>query len=321
MEYRKLIAFGKSSFVVSLPKPWINQNKLKKGDLIYIDEINNNLLLQGKRRSEHDNEDSRVIIQVDGKANKRIHRDIIAAYVNNFKTIILQGKEIKDKAPEIQNFVQRLVALEIVEQDSKKIVAKDFLNLKDISIEQIIRKMDIIARSMLSDCKNNFDDDSYASIALRDNDINKFRFLIYRMVWYGLNNPSTFLKNYNVNSIDLFNYWNLSLEIEQLGDCIKRIARHMNETKLSAKSKKVFVELLGDIESNYLDIIKAYFKKDIEMAHKLVNERGPLIKRCDDFFMNNKDAPMIGYLIYNTKGLIVGTSAIARTIYQGMFSI
>ncbi|MBU1111138.1 MAG: hypothetical protein KJ896_00015 [Nanoarchaeota archaeon] len=317
MEYRKLIAFGKSSYVVSLPKPWINQNKLKKGDVIYFDEIDNNLILQSK---QHNGEDSKVIVQVDGKSIKRIQRDIISAYVNNYKTIILQGKEIKDKATEIQNFVQRLVALEIVEQDSKKIIARDFLNLKDISIEQIIRKMDIIARSMLSDCKNTFSDDTYASIALRDNDINKFRFLVYRMVWYGLNNPSTFLKNFNVNSVDLFNYWNLSLDIEQIGDCVKRVSRHMNETKLSTKSKKIYVELLSDIEKNYLEIIKAYFKKDVEMAHNLVEKRGELIKRCDEFFMSNKEAPMIGYLVYNTKGLIVNTSAIARTIYQGMFS-
>ena len=46
MEYRKLISFGKNSYVVSLPKNWVRQNKLKKGDLVYIEENVSNLVLQ-----------------------------------------------------------------------------------------------------------------------------------------------------------------------------------------------------------------------------------------------------------------------------------
>jgi phosphate uptake regulator len=34
VEFRRLIGFGKSSFVVSLPKNWIEKNKLVKGDLV-----------------------------------------------------------------------------------------------------------------------------------------------------------------------------------------------------------------------------------------------------------------------------------------------
>ena len=38
MEFRKLIKFGNSSYVVSLPKKWIIRNRLEKGAVIYIDE-------------------------------------------------------------------------------------------------------------------------------------------------------------------------------------------------------------------------------------------------------------------------------------------
>ena len=37
MEYRKLIRFGKSSLVISLPKGWTEKNKLGKGSLVYLD--------------------------------------------------------------------------------------------------------------------------------------------------------------------------------------------------------------------------------------------------------------------------------------------
>ncbi len=317
MEFRKLISFGKNSFVVSLPKTWIQQNKLKKGDLVYINESENNLNLSAK---QHDNEkEKEVTLFIDGVDSRRIQRDIIGAYINNYKVIRLIGNEISKKAEEIQGFIQKMVALEIVEQDSKKIVAKDFLNLKDISVIQIVKKMDSISRSMLSDCKRMFIDDTYTSIYHRDHDINKFRYLAYRMVWYGLENPSTVYKNFHLTQIDLFNLWWLSLSIEQIGDCIKRVARSMKDTKLSDKSKKVFVKLLEDVETNYLQILRAYYRSNMDVAHEVTGKRGELIKRCDDFLDKNKDIADIGYLVYNIKGLIVNISSIARTIYQGKF--
>ncbi len=50
MEYRKLISFGKSSFVVSLPKSWVTQNKMKKGDLVYFEDSGVNLLINTRKK-------------------------------------------------------------------------------------------------------------------------------------------------------------------------------------------------------------------------------------------------------------------------------
>ncbi|MBS3139253.1 phosphate uptake regulator PhoU, partial [Candidatus Woesearchaeota archaeon] len=177
MEYRKLISFGKSSFVISLPKTWVNGNKLKKGDTVFLDERNADLLLSPKEVNLEE-EQKEITIEVDGKPVRRIQREIITAYVMHYKTIILVGNEIKDKAKDLQEFIQNLVALEIMEQTSRKIVAKDFLNMNDLSTDNIIRKMDIVTRAMLEDCKNMFTDDVYENINHRDNDVNRLRFLM-----------------------------------------------------------------------------------------------------------------------------------------------
>ena len=44
MGYRKLIGFGDSSFVVSLPKDWVNKHGLKKGDGLIVDVDNGQFL-------------------------------------------------------------------------------------------------------------------------------------------------------------------------------------------------------------------------------------------------------------------------------------
>tara|TARA_Y100000034_G_C6890063_1_gene409283 strand:- start:1335 stop:2294 length:960 start_codon:yes stop_codon:yes gene_type:complete len=317
MEYRKLISFGKSSFVVSLPKSWVIQQKLKKGDLIYLQPSKNDLIVQAHPQKRN-GEQLQIVISVDGKNLKRIEREILAAYVNNYKTITLSGSEIKNQAKIIQEFIQKLVALEIVEQDSKKIIAKDFLNLNDISITQIIKKMDVISRSMFSDCKNMFNEDNYDSIFHRDQDINKFRYLVYRIVWHGMKNPTDIFKRYNLNNIDLFNYWWFSFSIEQIGDCIKRIARYMKTTKLSKKSQDDFLDLLNEIEKNYLMVLKGFYSCDFDIAHQISDDRGKLIQQADNFFTENRDALYIGFMVYNTKSLISNINAIAKVIYQRM---
>ena len=45
MEFRKLIAFGKTSFVMSIPKAWVVKNNLKKGDLLSLEEDKDHLII------------------------------------------------------------------------------------------------------------------------------------------------------------------------------------------------------------------------------------------------------------------------------------
>ena len=89
MEYRKLISFGKSSYVVSLPKGWVVQNKLKKGDLIYLEESGPNLILTSHVDSNNIKE-KESIIDVDGKDVRLIDREVSSAYIQNNRLIILK---------------------------------------------------------------------------------------------------------------------------------------------------------------------------------------------------------------------------------------
>ena len=66
MEFRKLIGFGKSSFVVSIPKGWTQRNKLNKGDIVYLHEEENALVLSAKEK-RFVKEPKRITIRTDGK--------------------------------------------------------------------------------------------------------------------------------------------------------------------------------------------------------------------------------------------------------------
>ncbi len=315
MEYRKLISFGKSSFVISLPKTWVNGNKLKKGDTVFLDERNADLLLSPKEISLEE-EQKEITIEVDGKPIRRIQREIITAYITHHKTINLIGEEIKDKAKEIQSFIQNLVALEIMEQTSRRIVAKDFLNMQDLSVENIIRKMDIVTRAMLEDCKESFDHDVQESLYHRDSDVNKLRFLTYRIVWFGLDNPSYAVKRFNLSSINLLHLWWLAFNLEALADCTKRIAKYIKETALDTKNKTELKKMLNRVHEDYVNMMKGYYTKNQEIAHSLLQKKEEVMTWCEEFHTKNKSIPNIGFLVYNIKIFMEHLHNIGRIVYQ-----
>jgi phosphate uptake regulator len=314
MEYRKLISFGKNSFVVSLPKAWVRSNKLKKGDLIYIQEGPANLVL--RPNAAETIEEQEIVINVDGKTKSQIQREIIPAYINNFTSIVLSGSEIKNKAQEIEPVIQNLIALEILEQNSSKIQAKVFLNMKEISVADLIRKMDVIIRSMLTDCANMFVEDTYENINHRDKDVNRLSYLIFRSVNFGFINQAFYLKKFNLSAAQLLKTHLLTYHLEAIADDVRRVARYMQKAKFDKKTQDRFNLLLARVRENYLGTLKGYYANDWDMAHKIAATKRPLIEDIEQFFMDNRDKEWSGYLITHFKRLSTNIHKMGRMTYQ-----
>ncbi len=318
MEYRKLISFGKNSFVVSLPKSWIRQNKLVKGDLIHVDERGSNLLIGFKENREP--EERIKTINVDGKSIRRLQREIITSYIKDYKSIVLQGQEIKEKAKDIQNTIQNLMALEVMEQTSKRIVAKDFLDMNNISIFNLTRKIDVNLRAMIEDCEKMFVEDNYDSIAHRDHDVNRLSFLVFRVVEFGLNNPSFMFKKHNLNSQKLLNLWWLVFNLETIGDEVKRVARYMKTIDLPKKEKDKFAKLLSNAKEGYLKVMKGFHNKDEELAHTALEAKDEIIRGTENFYLENQKVDFAGLLTEKLKSMINTIHNMGRVVYQSGFT-
>lgn len=315
MEYRKLISFGKSSYVVSLPKSWIVQNKLKKGDLIYMEEKGSNILL-GKEDHQKDNEEKTKLINIDGKSLPRITREVNSSYILNYKTITIKGRELKDKIKDLQQVFQNLIALEIMEQTSDTIIAKDFLNMEQVSMDELIHKMDVITRTMIKESINNIFQDNYENINERDNDVNRLYFLLYRAVLYNLNNPLNAIKKFKLNSIDILNCLFVGFYIEGIADESRRIARFSRHLKFDIKEKTVLSKFLEKVNSYYLETIKAIYNKDLDLALNLSEKKKELNTELDAIERKNSELNF-NNTISRTRRLISYVHNLGRITYQG----
>ncbi len=256
---------------------------LNKGDTLYLNDLGNGELIVGSSdvKKEKQNQYS-IDFPLNSDCEDKIQREIFHAYINNFKIIKISGPGVRNNALKIRDFIQGLSGLEIFKQTPNEIVAHDLLDVSEISLSQMMRRIDIICRSMMRDTIDSIIDkkEDYNNIYKRDDDLNRLVYLSYKLIKNAFNNPS-FAKKMDVTPTDLTDYKVVAQNLERLADQCKRISRDLSRAELNKKDKRLLKELYLTIEQDYLRVIKAYYNKDREMAHKVIDSVYSIVDRFD----------------------------------------
>lgn len=295
-EPRRLIKFGNSSYVVSLPKEWIEKNNLKKGELIYIDHSKNKLVLSPM--SQNYSEDERkMIIDTKEMNAKSIRREILSSYANNFNLLEINGNFSRENIELIKEIISGLIGMEIVETSKEKIIAKDYLDVRVIELEKLIRRIDHTIRSMFEELKLGLDGDSFKKknfeeIYKADDTLNSLFFLVCKLSKKGLRD-SEVTKLLKTNPEELSSYHWMAMNFENIGDEMKRLARYLNESKLQKKDMGKLKNLCTDMESLYLMLMGAVYNKNKALAKDIMESKKDMIEKCRSFCKKNDDSPYI----------------------------
>ena len=272
MEYRKLMAFGKSSYIVSVPKTWVKKSSLKKGDVLAVEQKPDELVFSVHKDSEKKPENP-VMIDAKGKTGEELKCAITSAYVVNCSLFKIVNVNDMEAAKDI---FRNLSGIEIIEEKSRQITAKDLLDTAELSLEKIIRRIDIIIRSMMSDSQEPEIND-HQSLIGRDREVNRMCLLGFRTAKAEIDNPAL-LKRFSIT------YWNAMVskqvisDQEKFADQIKRVVR------LRKKSEESWTpgmrKLLKEISSTYYGVMKIYYDKNIELACREETKVRKLMKEC-----------------------------------------
>lgn len=276
MHVRRIVKAGQSSYTVSLPKDWIDKNKLKKGDAVYINsKSDKELVISLEQSSQVLTNNKETIINVDKKSIPSIQREITSAYVNGNNAIILSGDELASKAGDVRKLIHDFVALEVTEQTSKRVTAHNLLDLKEVSVDKTLRRIDMIIRSMFQDVPNAFSNPALRSnISFMDHDVNRLYFLLFRITKMGLKDH-LIVNELNLSYHGLFESWNLCLNLENLSDIINNVC------SFNVKPSSDFKKVVSSLESCYLDAMKAYYNKDKALADVVASRRIDVLKIID----------------------------------------
>lgn len=324
IDVRKLISFGKGSFIVSMPKSWIEKNNLKKGDLISISDDGFELVLSAGQQDKK-LENREISIEARGKDIEVLKAEIVSSYLNGNDTINILFDNNAKEVLKIKDIIRNLSGLEIMEQTSTRIVAKNLININEISISNIIRRMDIITRAMIEDsilcCSGHC---NYESINQRDIDVNRLYFLGCRVIKNAIKNPRI-AKSLGMEAWQLHSDNHSLLHLEKIADRQKRIARYICLANLDRQALSELGSIYTDISEAYNELMKSFYNRDKQTAIRIETTSKDRTAACDKFLekytnsnakarSSNSNLVAVAKIVENLKATAVELRNMARTV-------
>jgi phosphate uptake regulator len=278
-ETRRIQFTGKSSYIVSLPKQWVNELGLKQGDQITISREGRSSLkiipVKEQTKSSHGEE---AILEISrDEDNAAIVRRLVSLYFLGYKTI-----QIKPKSDRLQpgqrNAIKSavkgmLMGGEIISDSIDGITIQVLVNLLELTVDGAFKRMLHLAKSMLHDALLAVKEANLElakEVIDSDDEVDRFGFYIIRQLKIAIQNEYMLQEMGFVNARQCLGYRLIVKNIERTGDHAVLIAKDLLEFKESVRKDAMEkIEDLNEFAINVLDqACLALFKEDFAQAHK-----------------------------------------------------
>jgi phosphate uptake regulator len=190
-QLRRLQKVGYSSLSVSIPKEYARELKLGKGDRVLLRaEADGTLRLiptPGEQKP------SRATIRADqAGSDEMLVRLIVGAYALGYDSIEVTGREPLDrKTVDLAlKTIKRLIGLEVVESDTRKIVGQSFTDPTKFPVDSLIKRLQILVSRSLEEVVSALDQEQtghLSEVAPAQEEIDGLYWLILRQLLVALN--------------------------------------------------------------------------------------------------------------------------------------
>jgi phosphate uptake regulator len=242
---RKAIEMGRGTILVSLPKDWVRKNGIKKGADLSVEELSSRKLIVRPYEGGEE-EQKQIIIQHSGDDFAQVANDVTGAYLLGYNQIsIVSSKMIsREDRRMMKETMGRLVGLEILDEDSKKIVLQFLLEPTAITPEKIVRRMSGLLDGMLKDTADALlkgDSKLLALVNERDDEVDRLYFLLVRATRAAVIRPEV-AERYGLTPIDLLDYRVLASFLESTGDAVSELSQKLHDGRTSRKVAREYAE-------------------------------------------------------------------------------
>jgi len=280
-EIRKIQFTGKSTFIVSLPKKWVTSLGLKAGSQIIVSQQNSSLILTPKEMAKPSPLPVEAAITISNEDNPdKIVREIISLYVVGYRFIIVKTNERISALQRniIKELVRKkLVGTEIISETSNEIKLQILLSYPELSVENALRRMCLIAISMHDDAiqaLKNLDKKLAQEIMQLDDEVDRFSLYIIRQLKTAVQNEKI-LKDIGLSSSrDCLGYRVIVKFVERIADHATKIAEQTLaiEEKLNETVFQKIFEISTFAKTLFENAVKSLFKKEYVLADNVVSK-------------------------------------------------
>ena len=268
---RRLQKIG-SSILMSLPAEWIKTLGLKKGDILSIENNDDNSITIFPTRDRNSQAKEIAIHLLDLSHDKLINQ-IYGAYLLGYDIIKIVGRTQIDfqNREIIKKAMRNLIGLEIVDEDGLNMTIQFLLDAHSMNISKILKQMSSIVSGMHKDIVNAMktsDSEIDLLVRGRDDEVNRQYFLIVRLIRTAMMDRRL-ASSLDLSNIDILDYRIAANHLENAGDFISRLSSQLSGFFDEIKYEKI-------IEANYLILemqeksISGFITKNTEKSSHVV---------------------------------------------------
>jgi phosphate uptake regulator len=300
METRKVYVSGGSTYVLSLPKKWVVENRIEAGDSLIVTRQASSLLIEPGMMEE---EPEVVEINTSHIASpEALERLIIAYYLVGYDTIKIKldpkAPRYKDSARRILDF---LIGVEIVEDLGDTVTMEILLDHRKMPTPQALRRIHLIGRSMISDAINVMkagDKNLAKDVISREREVDRLYFLVVRQLKSAVQYQQVAEKLGIQNQRDALGYRIVVKSLERIADHVENVVNtylQLTEAGKDRPNLREFVSLADLILGIYDSAMEAFFNRKKDKAEEVFRGFKGIKKRhlslSNKFFKEDIDIP------------------------------
>ena len=280
MEGRKLQLAGGSTYLISLPKRWVQSAGLKPGDTLFL-EIEGDGSVSVRHRPEEKSPVRRKVFEERGEESREhLLRKLIGAYISGFS--LIEVRFPPDRGPFIRrvarDFCRQVIGPEVIEEGRSLIVIQDLSDTSELSSEKCLRRMHLIVRTMLEDAVQALKESDASrahDVTQRDQDVDRLYWMVAKQ--YHLAQAYPLATGGNGHSRAIHGHRLVAKLLERIGDHAERIAGTVAQFEGGRSLDVRLAQAFEEANASALKILDQAFNalvtEDIDLANQTIDAR------------------------------------------------
>lgn len=295
---RKLQISGGSTYVISIPKGWVESMNLKAGDSISMLRNENNSLTLLPNIGTGNKLHVATVIVKPSDSNESIRRKIVAVYLTGYRTIKIIARGIRlgpGQINAIRGFARSsMIGTEIIESSQERITIKTLTRLPEMTSDVALIRMVAMTTDMHQEALVALKtaDAKYADEVVKlDDEVDRFTFYMLRNLTVAVGDAGLLRAMAMDSPVDCLYYRTVVSRIERIADHATLIAKRVKyltgpiDPNIFGRIK----ELSTSVSKIFDGAVESMIRSDYNMAEKVGMAAVKAQEEQEDIMMGIKD--------------------------------
>ncbi len=280
-ELRKVQVTGGATFIISLPKPWVEQMGLQRGSVVKITQKDDmTLILTPQGADSQDSHRKVIITPAADDTPESIVRRVVSAYLMGYNILQLRSNQQRLSSGvkfQVKDFTRKkLVGTEILSDLPHDLTLQVLLSYTELSVKDALRRMSVIAAAMHRDAivALGMDETHLArEVVAMDDEVDRFNLYIVRLLKVAVTDGYILKESRLKSPRDCLGYRLITKSVERMADHAVNIAQNRLALTLTTVDGEVLDELTKLSEfalEIFEDAMESVFDEDYSEADEVL---------------------------------------------------